>query len=358
MYITLPSNTVDKIGKNRTNSFRVDLPYQVSLAGGNWEMGLAEIQFPKSWRNIAQPVKIGVRVDSERTPGVSLLLFGTVQAGHYSDLPALLGALRQGIREAMLERPLMEALVEMRSFHLKVMKTTPEQLIPKYFTSLDELWRDGDTFSDFVRSKVLTVSTSTTSSRVVISEELREAMEKDIQLAAAVASERERFAKNAPAVLSLPETSQEKELTYKKMKDTRQLNLQLSGKTINEINLPAEIQYILGLSTTKLTKGNTLAKYSQDFTGGLTTLYVNCDIVEPQIVGNVHSELLRTVAVDSRKHFGETVSEIYTSPHYLKVRRRQFDNVKIEIRSGTGELVPFEYGKVIIKIHFRKAKGL
>ncbi|GFW79771.1 chromo domain-containing protein [Trichonephila clavipes] len=75
------------------------------------------------------------------------------------------------------------------------------------------------------------------------------------------------------------------------------------------------------------------------------------DLVEPQIVGDVQAPLLKIVKVEGKD--GEVVNAHYTRPHYVPVIRRHFQTVEMVLRLHSGELVPFERGRVIAVLHFR-----
>ena|SRR5437868_7973522 len=83
-------------------------------------------------------------------------------------------------------------------------------------------------------------------------------------------------------------------------------------------------------------------------------LYVYCDIVEPQLVGDTAAPLLRIVPVENVEKFGHVNCKIYNSLHYMPVMKKYFDTVEIDILTGTGDLAPFEFGSSIVKVHFRK----
>ena len=44
----------------------------------------------------------------------------------------------------------------------------------------------------------------------------------------------------------------------------------------------------------------------------------------------------------------------FSQPHYVPVLKREFENIEIDIRSNTGEKIPFEFGTVSVKLHFKK----
>ena len=82
------------------------------------------------------------------------------------------------------------------------------------------------------------------------------------------------------------------------------------------------------------------------------TLYVYCDIIENMPVGSDEAPLLRIVGVDAKQ--GEIVRKTYDNPMYIPVRIKKFDTVEINIKSNTGEDVPFQYSKSEVILHFRK----
>lgn len=82
-------------------------------------------------------------------------------------------------------------------------------------------------------------------------------------------------------------------------------------------------------------------------------LYIYCDIVEPQMVGDVMSPLLRIVSLDPIKYvYGSNKMHVFSPPHYIPVMRREFDTIEIDIRSDTGENIPFQFGTSCVKLHF------
>lgn len=91
--------------------------------------------------------------------------------------------------------------------------------------------------------------------------------------------------------------------------------------------------------------------YIADPNASFPVIYVYCDLVEPQIVGDVQAPLLRIVKVEGKD--GEMVNAHYTRPYYLPITRQHFQSIQIDIRLHSGELVPFERGKTYLVLHFR-----
>ena len=77
-----------------------------------------------------------------------------------------------------------------------------------------------------------------------------------------------------------------------------------------------------------------------------------CDIVEPQVVGDVSAQLLRSIPVEG--NFGDIISQTFVNIQHAPVLRKSFEDVEILLRGDTGDPVPFERGKVVVTQHFRK----
>lgn len=80
-------------------------------------------------------------------------------------------------------------------------------------------------------------------------------------------------------------------------------------------------------------------------------LYVYCDIIDFQFVGDTKAQLLRTVVVSN--NYFSLVSMNYENPHYVHINQNHINSINIDIRSDTGDHVHFLEGKVIVKLHFR-----
>ena len=82
------------------------------------------------------------------------------------------------------------------------------------------------------------------------------------------------------------------------------------------------------------------------------SLYVYCDLVKAQLIGDTQVPLLRIVPIEG--HHGDLITRTYQSPQYLPVSRKVFESVEIDIKDDTGKNIPFhESGKSVITLHFR-----
>lgn len=98
-------------------------------------------------------------------------------------------------------------------------------------------------------------------------------------------------------------------------------------------------------------KGTAHSPFIADPKASFPVIYVYCDLLEPQIVGDVHAPLLKIIKVEGND--GEMVNAHFTRPLYLPVIRQHFQTIQLETRLQSGELVPFERGKIFLVLHFR-----
>lgn len=121
--------------------------------------------------------------------------------------------------------------------------------------------------------------------------------------------------------------------------------------------LSDKLKYIMGFSQNVLDKPYIIAKYPPDFRGSIDHMYVYSNIVQPTIVGDSYEQLLRIVNVTCENNaFGTYVEKIYTMPYYVPVLMRQLDTITISINTDQNVPVNFMYGKVVVKLHFRKVR--
>ena len=90
--------------------------------------------------------------------------------------------------------------------------------------------------------------------------------------------------------------------------------------------------------------------------GNMNSLYYNMfvysSICANSIVGNQYFPLLRTVNVTGVE--GDYIHKTFENGHYVKLASDSLTRIDIKITNDQGELVKFTYGKVIVKLHFRK----
>jgi hypothetical protein len=93
-----------------------------------------------------------------------------------------------------------------------------------------------------------------------------------------------------------------------------------------------------------------------DLHAGQRLMYVYCDIASFVPIGNTKSPLLRVCNVSGS--YGEIVRVTFDRPFYAPVSRREFDTILVDIRNELGQPMPFEFGKSVVTLHFRRRHDL
>ena len=133
---------------------------------------------------------------------------------------------------------------------------------------------------------------------------------------------------------------------------------ELTGKvTVNlkkgyQLIIAGKMSIILGFGgkERKLVK-TTVSPYVADL-HGTANIYVYCDIVQPQIVGDTNAQLLRSIPVEGK--LGDVVTKTFTNIQFVPIQTKSFEDVEVLLRTDAGTPVPFERGKVIATLHFRQ----
>ena len=118
----------------------------------------------------------------------------------------------------------------------------------------------------------------------------------------------------------------------------------------------SDIGQMLGFLPKEVISKNSTADREADLDHGFHDLYVYCDIIQPQYVGDALVPLLRIVPVEGKD--GERISKSFIRPQYVPVSRKQFESIEVNIKRDTGETVPFEFGRVLLTLHFRQSRSV
>ena len=245
MYLTLPSNSsMQYFPGNRLCNFTTRLASKLNLGEGDWEVGLAEIQYPHNWDNV------DVSEGSEETrvilwngPGLGENA-ATLRGRYFANVPDLVKAVDDQVkRYARFEWDNVAGRVTVR-------------ITPK-------------------RGVTLPVKLS--------------------------------------GILALPRT----------LNNPRVTSLEIEGEEIMDKNLD------------------------------LNTMYVYCDLVRHNLLGDSSVPLLRVVHI--RGKHGSYVSRAYENIMYQPMRRAEVQTVEIDIRDDTGESIPFNSGRVVVILHIRRS---
>jgi len=111
---------------------------------------------------------------------------------------------------------------------------------------------------------------------------------------------------------------------------------------------------VLGFLPKEVISKTSIAEREADLDHGFHDLYVYCDIIQPQYVGNALVPLFGIVPVEGK--YGQRVSKSFLRPQYVPVSRKQFESIEVNIKRDTGETAPFEFGRVLLTLHFRQSR--
>jgi hypothetical protein len=142
------------------------------------------------------------------------------------------------------------------------------------------------------------------------------------------------------------------EFSYNSTIDRFALSVQSAGAQV--FNMSEELQRYMGfdLRSVGVKSFRSMATRAFDVNRGLNLMFVYCDVAAHTVVGDTKTPLLRVCNV-AGKH-GEVVRHTYVQPHYVPVGRREFDSIEIAINNELGKPMPFEYGKSVVTLHFRR----
>ena len=278
-YITLPSNTNG--AQNTTSNFRVRLPEEIQLTGGEWEVGLVELQFPCSWYNVSDELEEDV----------------------YSDL------VHSKLRQNEIEFVLM-------SGHEVCVKVAPGnyKTVNELITAISVAIENAELINLTI-DKVLDDIDSSTSD-----------LSKHISFG-----------------------YEHNKVYFKAVYDNM----------IKHVQMSQMLRYILGFEKTRFPgnkKEKIHAKYPPDLRAGIESFFIYTDIIAPQLVGNKRAQVLRIVPVSGT--FGEIVDRTFVTPHYVPVLKKVFASIDISIKTDQDRPFSFQFGKSIVKLHFRKRFSL
>ena len=109
---------------------------------------------------------------------------------------------------------------------------------------------------------------------------------------------------------------------------------------------------LLGFEAQHFSIGEYFSDSVTDLAHKYHTVFVYTDLIRPRIFGDSMVPLLATIPV--KAEHGNMVSKRYNRIDYYPLQARTFSTVEIDLRTDTGDQIPFEFGRVIVSLHFRK----
>ena len=87
-----------------------------------------------------------------------------------------------------------------------------------------------------------------------------------------------------------------------------------------------------------------------------SNIYVYSDVVSETYVGHQYVPLLRTVPI-KKENQNKYVTESFEQLRYMPLARNFIEQIEIRLADEYGENIRFEWGKVVITLHFRRKKA-
>jgi len=90
------------------------------------------------------------------------------------------------------------------------------------------------------------------------------------------------------------------------------------------------------------------------FNNGQTRMQIYTDLIKPQCVGDISAPLLLIENYEGVNGYPTTKS--VNNPQYFELSSNMIDNIRIYIKSETGENLPFTFGNFCAQLHFRRKR--
>ncbi len=148
----------------------------------------------------------------------------------------------------------------------------------------------------------------------------------------------------------------DKTLHFDYIKVLRRVRVTIHPTWTTHVVLNPQLQHILGMEHAMLGGGETLGKYPPDLKGGMSNLFVYCNLISPQLVGGTRTNLLKVVPLQGQP--GDIVAIDFPNIHYGELITNRFSTIEISIKASSGETIEFNFGNVLVKLHLKKRQLL
>ena len=133
--------------------------------------------------------------------------------------------------------------------------------------------------------------------------------------------------------------------------------LTLIWKRHTSVRRSPPLARLLGFDMTDIPYGRNEESRVSDLDQGFSSLYVYRNVVQPTVIGDTFVPLLRIVPVDGKKQATSSLARTRTF-NTCRFKRILSRSWKYRSPKTRGELVPFERGKAVVTLHFRKVGSL
>ena len=317
-YVQLPSNT--NVQGNRTCDFIVRLARKLQF-NADWSVGLAVIIYPHSWPSIGTNDAQYLRI-YWKTPEIF------TNNEYYPDL--------------------VERLIpNITQINVPKSKHSNSERLEEALNLL--LSDQGKKLASDLDKEIETVSTLRISTSIDPNDHSNLLYERLIKHAKFRANCLRSL--NRKLIFEYNREYQRFKVYYSNIQDDENVN---GNNCISYVEVSQQLAYVIGLENLRLPLSGNYVSYAPDLLGGISSLYVYAPgLIEPVLIGDTTAPLLRIVHVKKNQN-DDNVEDIYAAIQYHKLLTKEISEIKIEIRTATGRLIPFEYGNCLLTLHFRK----
>jgi hypothetical protein len=105
-----------------------------------------------------------------------------------------------------------------------------------------------------------------------------------------------------------------------------------------------------------LNKNETIGRYPYNLNLGFPNqLFIHTDIIESQIIGDKKTQVLKICPIlDKMASFGDVTERTFHNCDFLKLAKRSFDKITIQIKDNKDALLPFLFGSLTVQLLFKK----
>jgi hypothetical protein len=292
-YIHLLSNVKNHQShrNNTVANFVTKLPDKINLTN-EWEVGLAEISYTKSWFNIRENFRLSIFTTDHR---VFLSDEAILRKGYYTSTEILIAAINNKLK--VFESALFKNEIK------KAPSLRYDSILNRLFIT-NGISMAGDSF-------------------------IYPSFDSELELILGLRNESKSFLsffydeeKNKP----LPDNM---------------INL---NKSVVYVNKDEKESHLVEIQSPFPVQFNATELY----------LLIYCNIVKPVMIGNIRTNLLRQVEIPRKAKFGDQCVLRYPEPFYYPVVSYEFESIEIDIKDDTDQRVLFDFGRSTVTLHFRK----
>jgi len=121
-----------------------------------------------------------------------------------------------------------------------------------------------------------------------------------------------------------------------------------------EVKFSKGLGDMLGFVNTNYDTGTFVSKYPLELDGGITELYVYTDIISTYHVGDTFAKCLCVIPCMAER--GDQIVRHYQNPLYFPVSQNFIESIFIQIKTGSGNNIIFNGGKVYVLLSFRRKR--